>query len=295
MTGSIREAVPHILIVDDDPNIHQLFRHLLRPDRYRLSHAEGAGEAFARLQSDAFDLVLLDIGLSDMNGLDLLSRLKKAEFTTRVIIITAGSTPEDVIRAMQEQAYDFVRKPFAPREIERAIDRALHAEADPDFEVISAKPDWLELSIPCTLAAAERIESYVRQLTAGHDLELSQHVGEVFRELVMNAVEWGGKLDPTRRTRIACIRTQTMLLYRIADPGPGFIIEEISHASFANPDPVAYIETREAMGLRPGGLGIVMATAMADEVLYNQARNEVLFIKLLPRSGAADLASGRDA
>ena len=189
-----------------------------------------------------------------------------------------------MIRALRQQAYDYVRKPFSPQEIEATIERALHACEDPDFEVISAKPDWLEISIPCTRDAAERIENYVRQLNSCDDLELSQQVGQVFRELVMNAVEWGGKLDSTRRTRIACIRTKRMLLYRIADPGPGFLIEEIDHASFANPDPLAYLHVREAKGLRPGGLGIVLVTALADEVLYNEARNEVLFIKFLPPS-----------
>jgi anti-sigma regulatory factor (Ser/Thr protein kinase) len=187
-----------------------------------------------------------------------------------------------VIRALRPQASDYVRKPFSPQEIEATVERALRAGEDPDFEVISAKPEWLEISIPCTRDTAERIENYVRQLNCCHDPELSQQVGQVFRELTMNAVEWGGKLDPNRRVRIACLRTSRMLLYRIADPGSGFRIEEIDHASFANPDPMAYLQVREAKGLRPGGLGIVMVTALADEVLYNEARNEVLFVKFLP-------------
>ena len=283
MPGPVLARAQRILIVDDDPDIHQLLRHILKPRGYDLSSVATAGDAFALLQTDPdFDLLLLDLGLPDMNGLELLTRLRGAALTAQVIIVTADSTPEAVTSALREQAYDYVRKPFTPDEIESAIDRAFRAAENPSFEVISAKPDWLEISIPCTRDAAERIENYVRQLNSGHDLELSQQVGQVFRELVMNAVEWGGKLDATRRTRIACIRTKRMLLYRIADPGPGFVIEEIKHASFANPDPMAYLQAREAIGLRPGGLGIVMVTAMADEVLYNEARNEVLFIKFLP-------------
>ena len=285
MSGPVGERPQHILIVDDDPDIHQLVRHILARRGYDLTSAGTASDAFALLQRQPdFDLLLLDLGLPDMNGLELLARLRTASLAARVIIITADNTPEAVIRALRQQAYDYVRKPFSPQEIDTTIERALHAGQDPDFEVISAKPDWLEISIPCTRDAAERIENYVRQLNSCHDLELSQQVGQVFRELVMNAVEWGGKLDSTRRTRIACIRTQRMLLYRIADPGPGFLIEEIDHASFANPDPLAYLRAREAKGLRPGGLGIVMVTALADEILYNEARNEVLFVKFLPRS-----------
>jgi len=288
MSGPVRQRPPRILIVDDDPDIPQLLRHILGKHSYDLTSTGTAGDAFALLQAQPdFDLLLLDLGLPDMNGLELLAKLRSASLTARVIVITADNTPEAVIRALRQQAYDYIRKPFSPLEIEATIERALHAGEDPDFEVISAKPDWLEISIPCTRDAAERIENYVRQLNSCHDLELSQQVGQVFRELVMNAVEWGGKLDPTRRTRIACIRTKRMLLYRIADPGPGFSIEKIDHASFANPDPIAYLQAREAKGLRPGGLGIVMVTALADEVLYNEARNEVLFVKFLPPTDAS--------
>jgi DNA-binding response OmpR family regulator len=284
MSGPVGERPQRILIVDDDPDIHQLLRHILARRGYDLTGAGTAGDAFALLQRQPdFDVLLLDLGLPDMNGLELLARLRSASLTARVIVITADNTPEAVIRALRQQAYDYVRKPFSPQEIDATIERALAAGQDPDFEVISAKPDWLEISIPCTRDAAERIENYVRQLNC-HDLELSRQVGLVFRELVMNAVEWGGKLDSARRTRIACIRTQRMLLYRIADPGPGFVIEEINHASFANPDPLAYLQAREAKGMRPGGLGIVMVTALADEVLYNEARNEVLFVKFLSPS-----------
>jgi len=285
MSASAHERAPRILIVDDDPDIHQLLRRILEPHGYALTSTGNAADTFALLQAHTdFDLLLLDLGLPDRNGLELLAQLRGASLGARVIVVTADNTPQAVIRALREQAYDYVRKPFSPLEIEAAIERALRAGKDPDFEVISAKPDWLEISIPCTRDAAERIENYVRQLNSCHDLELSQQVGQVFRELVMNAVEWGGKLDSTRRTRIACIRTKRMLLYRIADPGPGFSIEEIDHASFANPDPLAYLQAREAKGLRPGGLGIVMVTALADEVLYNEARNEVLFVKFLPTS-----------
>ena len=63
-----------------------------------------------------------------------------------------------------------------------------------------------------------------------------ESVGQAFRELLSNAVEWGGKLDPTRTVRISCLRARRMLLYRIADPGEGFDIERLTHAAISNPD-----------------------------------------------------------
>jgi anti-sigma regulatory factor (Ser/Thr protein kinase) len=83
--------------------------------------------------------------------------------------------------------------------------------------------------------------------------------------------------------RVAYVRGKRSIQYRIADPGPGFSFRELSHSalSASSDDPLSYIRVREQHGLRPGGLGILMARAMADELIYNELQNEVLFIKYL--------------
>jgi anti-sigma regulatory factor (Ser/Thr protein kinase) len=99
----------------------------------------------------------------------------------------------------------------------------------------------------------------------------------------MNAVEWGGKLVPARKVRIACVRTKRMLLYRIADPGKGFDINGLRHAAISNPDddPIRHLVVREEQGLRPGGFGLAMTRSLVDELIYNEARNEVICVKYL--------------
>jgi hypothetical protein len=74
-----------------------------------------------------------------------------------------------------------------------------------------------------------------------------------------------------------------MLLYRIADPGEGFDIDGLRHAAIANPDddPIRHLSVREERGLRPGGFGLAMTRSLVDELIYNVARNVVLFIKYL--------------
>ena len=74
-----------------------------------------------------------------------------------------------------------------------------------------------------------------------------------------------------------------MLLYRIADPGEGFDINRLAHAAINNPpdDPLGHARVREEMGLRPGGLGLMMTHALVDEVIYNEKRNEVVLVKYL--------------
>ena len=112
--------------------------------------------------------------------------------------------------------------------------------------------------------------------------EVRESVGFAFRELLLNAVEWGGKLDPNRKVRIAYLRAKRMLLYRIADPGPGFRLEDLDHAAISHEgNPIEHMKYREEKGLRPGGFGLLLVTAKVDELLYNEARNEVVFVKYL--------------
>ena len=92
----------------------------------------------------------------------------------------------------------------------------------------------------------------------------------------------GRRLDPKRRVRISYVRAKRMVIYRIADPGPGFKIDELAHAAINHPDnPIGHMDVREQKGMRPGGFGILMVRAKVDELIYNEARNEVMFVKYL--------------
>ena len=146
--------------------------------------------------------------------------------------------------------------------------------------------------VPCTREAAEHIQTVMAQLDTDLAPELRESIGYAFRELLLNAVEWGGRLDPKRKVRIACLRSNRMLMYRIADPGPGFKIEELPHAAIGHPsdDPIAHMQIREDKGIRPGGFGLMMVRASVDELIYNERRNEVVFVKCLdPRPSRGPL------
>ena len=73
---------------------------------------------------------------------------------------------------------------------------------------------------------ADRIQQFVMQLDTDLPEPVRESVAQAFRELMTNAIEWGGKLDPQRKVRISCVRAKRMLLYRIADPGEGFDIDQ---------------------------------------------------------------------
>jgi CheY-like chemotaxis protein/anti-sigma regulatory factor (Ser/Thr protein kinase) len=274
-----------ILVVDDDRAFRHAMSTLLSDAGHLVRQAADGPEALALLEREPVDLILLDIGLPGMSGLEVLTGIRALPNPPRVVIVTSDDTPETLLKAVRGQADRYVRKPFAPHAIIEVVDDVLRtapAAALP-IAVISARPEWVEIVAPCSLAVADRVQAFLMQLEADLPEEVRESVGHAFQELLRNAVEWGGKLDPGRTVRISCIRARRMLLYRIADPGEGFDIEHLSHAAISNPegDPLQHHLVREEKGLRPGGLGLVITKGLVDELIYNEARNEVVFVKYL--------------
>jgi DNA-binding response OmpR family regulator len=284
-TATTAAPARRILVVDDDATLRHALTSLLDQAGYRTDQARDGPEALSKLQQQPVDLLLLDIGLPGISGFDVLAQSRTQTAPPRVVMMTADDTPEALLRSFHAQAHRFVRKPFAPRRIVEVVNDVLAASpaASLPIEVVSARPEWLEIVAPCSLEVAERVQEFVMQLDAKLPDDVRESVAQAFRELLTNAVEWGGRLDPSRKVRVSCLRTRRMLLYRIADPGEGFDIEHLAHAAISNRegDPLAHDRVREEMGLRPGGLGLVMTRAIVDEVIYNEKRNEVVLVKYL--------------
>jgi CheY-like chemotaxis protein/anti-sigma regulatory factor (Ser/Thr protein kinase) len=276
--------VSTILIVEDDRTTRHFLRAVLRKNGYAVSTSSDGALALRRLGKQHFDLMLVDVWLPKMTGLELLARLKDKPNRPKAVVMTSDGTPETMLKAVREQAYDYITKPVQPEELLKILKKALAAKpASLPIEVISAGPHWVELVVPCDRNAAERIQSFMAKLKTDLPSDVREAVGWVFRELLLNAIEWGGKLDPRRKVRISYLRAKRMLLYRIADPGKGFSFNNLDHSAVSNPNdqPCDHIEIRQDKGMRPGGFGILMARAMVDELLYNEAQNEVVFVKYL--------------
>jgi CheY-like chemotaxis protein len=281
--AAIPRSRRRILIVDDDRALRHVLATLLVDAGHAIEQAADGPEALKRLDEGGFDVVLLDIGLPGMSGLDVLAYARAAAAPPVVIMMTSDDTPETLLSAVRRQAWRYLRKPFAPSAIVEVIDDTMAASAAMSIEVVSARPEWVELVAPCTLEMTDRIQSLVMQLETKLPESAREAVAQAFRELLNNAIEWGGKLDPERKVRISCLRAKRLLLYRIADPGEGFDIDKLRHAAISNPAdaPLDHAIVREEQGLRPGGLGLMMTQTLVDELIYNEARNEVVFIKYL--------------
>ena len=272
-----------ILVAEDDRPTRMLLSQRLKAARFAVTTAKDGAEALAQLEKKRFDLLLLDIWMPKVNGLEVLARLKDSPSRPRVVVMTADNTPETLLRAVREQAYHYITKPVEPKAlVEMLRDMATQTPVTLPIEVLSARPEWLELLVPCTREAAARIESFMGHLDADLAADVRESVGYAFRELLLNAIEWGGQLDPNRKVRIAYVRAQKVLIYRIADPGPGFKLADLDHAAISHDeDPIAHMRVRAEKGLRPGGFGLLMVRAKVDELVYNERQNEVIFMKYL--------------
>ena len=118
-----------LLVVDDEKNIRDALGSFLGSRDHQIAIAESGREALALTERNgAFDLVLSDWRMAEMNGLELLKEIKAKSPTTIVILMTAYATVQNAVAAMKAGAYDYVTKPFSLDQIQHAVDRALEVK-----------------------------------------------------------------------------------------------------------------------------------------------------------------------
>lgn len=272
-----------ILVVDDSSNERNGLCRLLENAGYDVRSAADGLEALQKLRDNSFDLLLLDIWMPRMNGIELLSLLP-GDSRPRALIISGDESPEVLLRSLRQHAYLFVSKPVDPEELLQLVKTALESPPDSDpIEVVSAEPSWVELRFPCVLPVAHRIENVVDQLNYTLPTEVRHSIRMALHELLINAIEWGGQFDASAQAQMEYLRTRRFVMCVVADPGEGFdptASDFVSVTTRPN-GPIAHSETRAARGMRPGGFGIQLARSLVDELVYNEAHNEVAMVKYL--------------
>src|SRR5499425_3836332 len=117
-------ARPVVLVVDDDPGVRESFRLILE-DYYDVIDVPDGASALDAIRASAVDLVLLDIRLPGMDGIEVLERIKAVDEGIEVILVTAVKTVKTAVAAMKLGAFDYVTKPFEEEELLATIRRAL--------------------------------------------------------------------------------------------------------------------------------------------------------------------------
>jgi len=117
-----------ILVVDDDRSMREFLEILLTKEAYHVSLAASGEEAYQILENKEFDLVITDIRMKDINGIEVLKKAKQVSPETMVVMISAFATAETAVEAMKEGAYDYIPKPFKVREFKKIIKDTLQSK-----------------------------------------------------------------------------------------------------------------------------------------------------------------------
>lgn len=142
-----------ILIVDDERSMREFLKILLEKNGHSVETAADGQSALDLADRHNFDLVISDIRMPGMNGLELLANLKQIRAEMPVIMITAFASPEDAVTAMKEGAFDYITKPFKVEEIKRVIDSATsrkvteQEQSSTEFfsEIIGQSPEMIKI------------------------------------------------------------------------------------------------------------------------------------------------------
>jgi two-component system, NtrC family, response regulator PilR len=117
---------PNILVVDDELSMRELLEYVLTKEGYRVSLAESGKKAVKLLEENDYDLMLCDIRLGDITGLDVLKSMRQRNKKNTAIMISAYASAEDAVEAMNQGAYDYLPKPFDNKELKQTIRKALN-------------------------------------------------------------------------------------------------------------------------------------------------------------------------
>lgn len=282
-TSTVRKLV---LVADADPDVTGVLKNVLNLDEWDIVHVADNRAILKLTESGPFDLIITGAKTTGREDVDLLRKIRRVRPHVRLIILTDQGTPIDVVTAMREGAFSYFSKPFSAASLAEMVRIAtLEPTWDDGIELVSATPEWVSVIARCDQKTADRLVQFFNEMSALPAPE-REDVATAFREMLINAIEHGGNLDPSQYVEVAYVRTRKMVLCRIKDPGQGFSLGEIHHAAINNPvyDPIRHALFREAQGMRPGGYGVLMAMHLVDELVFSEKGNEVLLVKYLPPS-----------
>ncbi len=116
---------PKLLVVDDEPRLRDSVAMMLRSRAYQVATCEDIQSALSHLMAGGVDLMLLDLHLGEVNGLDLLAMIRRAGIDTAVLVVSGDAAIDSAIGALRLGATDYVRKPYEPEELLHRVDMAL--------------------------------------------------------------------------------------------------------------------------------------------------------------------------
>ena len=236
-----------------------------------------------KLRSTAYHVAVVELTHCSMGEMAIIQEFRRVRPDTDVILLGEEGTSQEVIAAIRSQAFSYFCKPVDFQAVRDMILSASSVHEPPDaIQLMSASANYLSLRLRCSVYTVDRLVQFMKEIPVELSEDDRHELATAFREMLLNAIEHGGKLNPDEWVRVSRVRTNRTVVYHIQDPGDGFSRESVDHAAVNYlDDPVAHLTVRAEAGVRPGGFGMLIASSLVDEVIFNQQGNEVILIKYL--------------
>lgn len=183
-----------VLIVDDEPQIRRLLRNTLERAGYNVSQAADAREAMRELGIEKPDAVLLDLGLPDRDGLELVP-LMKAQSTATLLIVSAREDTAEKVAALDLGADDYLTKPFDTEELLARLRTSLRRRIQASAESQVVKAGEVEIDLLNRIVRKDGGEVHLTPKEYAFLSELARHPGRVFTHKQLLTAVWGSVFD----------------------------------------------------------------------------------------------------
>ncbi|MGQ9632518.1 MAG: response regulator [bacterium] len=274
-----------ICVVDDDADVRETLCDVLQESGYKTIGFPDGPRALQRLEKEPVDIVITDLMMPEMDGLELLESIKEIDPELPVIIITGYATVERTIEALRRGANNFITKPFKAEDIIEIVRRTINTrmllfkdrdklreiESKLEFEIPS-RSDYISSAIYNILSVARTFGFTEKQLN-------TSRVGLAIHEALLNAITHGNKGDPEKKVKIRCLADSDKITIAIEDEGDGFDVT-------STPNPLS-----PENFYKPSGRGLMFIKYYMDEVKFNERGNEIRMVK--NRHRGKDVSQGK--
>jgi CheY-like chemotaxis protein len=271
-----------VLVVDDEPAMRELLSTYLAEFGISALTAPNGVQALEIVQTRPVDLIITDLWMPEMDGLELLQKVKTINARIPVAVLSGHGTVQDTVKALNLGAYTFLSKPVRIEDIESVVRKGLRLRdlSVGSYELQNYIRHYSEIQIPNYQHLFPSVILYILkdcQWRGFDDDQMLSNLSVVLDEMLMNAYKHGNKEREDRSITIRYAFDVDKLQITIEDEGEGFDTEQV---------------IRELTSLERHQLlerGVFLLSILMDDFQYNEKGNAVTMTMMRPMKGAEDL------